>query len=111
MLVTACLTKAGAKVEHAANGALAVKLFKASKYDAVLMDMHMPVLDGIAATIEIRNLERDQNITTATKIIALTADDQQSSRQNAFDAGMDDFLQKPIDPTVLVKILKKLTAQ
>lgn len=110
MLVTACLTKSGAKVDHAANGALAVELYKTGKYDAVLMDMHMPILDGIEATIKIRSFEKNQNKNNATKIIALTADDQQSSRQSAFDAGMDDFLQKPIDPTVLVDTLKKYTS-
>lgn len=111
MLVMACLTKAGARVDHAANGALAVELFKLGEYDAVLMDMHMPILDGIEATKKIRYLEKVQKVTNPTKIIALTADDQQSSRQNAFDAGMNDFLQKPIDPTVLVEILKKYTTE
>lgn len=109
MLVTACLTKAGAKVVHAANGKLAVDLFISDKFDAVLMDMHMPILDGISATQKIREFEKAQGIANPTKIIALTADDQEISRKNAFTAGMDDFLQKPIDPNVLVRIVKKHT--
>lgn len=110
MLVTACLTKAGAKVVHAANGKLAVDLFSADKFDVVLMDMHMPILDGISATQKIREFEKSNGIKKPTKIIALTADDQEISRKNAFSAGMDDFLQKPIDPNVLVKIVKVYTA-
>lgn len=111
MLVSACLTKAGAKVVHAANGQIAVDLFKTEKYDAVLMDMHMPILDGISATRQIREYENESGAAKATKIIALTADDQQVVRKNAFAVGMDDFLQKPIDPNILVNIVKKYTTR
>lgn len=111
LLVTACLTKAGAKVVHAPNGKIAVELFITENYDAVLMDMHMPISDGISATQKIREYEKQQGRIKPVKIIALTADDQQIIRKKAFDVGMDDFLQKPIDPTILVEIVKKYTTE
>lgn len=105
MMVTACLTKAGASVVHAQNGKIAVEKFKLNDFDVVLMDMHMPVLDGVSAAKQIRGFEKNQNRTNPTNILALTADDQETSRQEAFAAGMNDFLQKPIDPYILIDIV------
>jgi CheY-like chemotaxis protein len=70
-------------------------------FDAVLMDLQMPVLDGIDATIAIRR----HHGATMLPVIALTADALSSQRDSALRHGMNDFLAKPIDPERLVRVL------
>ena len=71
------------------------------RFDAVLMDMQMPVMDGIEASLNIRQA----GINRATPIIALTANAMDSHRETWLAAGVDVFLTKPIDPTALVAAL------
>ena len=86
------LTHAGLVVDIAANGRIAVDMVQAHPYDIVLMDMQMPVMDGIEATIEIRKLGRFD----ALPIVAMTANAMAHDRQRCLDAGMNDFVSKPI---------------
>lgn len=79
----------------AVNGAEAVKLFEPGKFDIILMDILMPVLDGYAATREIRLKEEQAKSDSRVPIIAVTANKPTEAKQTAIEAGMDDFLSKP----------------
>ena len=92
------LEKAGHQAEAACNGMDAVTATKRGAYDLILMDLQMPVMDGLVATISIRNLE---NGVRRTPIIALTASDPWSNRAKCMEAGMDGYLNKPIDTSQL----------
>jgi two-component system sensor histidine kinase/response regulator len=91
------LQDAGFVVEIAENGRIALDLLQQRSFDAVLMDMQMPVMDGVSATREIRKLPAH----SALPIIAMTANAMQSDKQRCMDAGMNDFVTKPIDPETL----------
>ena len=95
------LHEEGAIVIQAEDGLVALELAKAGGYDLVLMDMRMPRLDGLSATRAIRQLPGWAH----TPIVALTANAFVEDRQNCLDAGMNDFLTKPVDPDVFVDIL------
>ena len=88
----------------AENGAEAVELFKSQKPDLVLMDISMPVLDGLEATQQIRRYEAEAGL-HATPIIATTAHVMQEDRDRCADAGMDDFLAKPIKKGALDQMM------
>jgi hypothetical protein len=90
-LAMALLDKLGQRVEVAENGRQAVDLVSTNSYDVILMDVQMPVLDGIAATREIRNLA----LPMQPRIVALTANAYSRDREICLAAGMDDFLSKP----------------
>jgi CheY-like chemotaxis protein len=92
-LVLQLLKRQGHQVDVAANGEEAVELFRRSPYPLVLMDAQMPEMDGYEATRIIRSLERgDQRAI----IIALTANVMSGDRDRCLEAGMDDYLPKPI---------------
>ncbi|MCI4626419.1 MAG: response regulator [Candidatus Magnetoovum sp. WYHC-5] len=95
------LTEKGLKVDLAENGAVALRMLQSKPYDLVLMDMQMPVMDGIAATYEIRKLPQYANL----PILAMTANALVSDRKQCLMAGMNDHIAKPIDPDELFKHL------
>lgn len=97
------IEQTGLKVDIADNGLKAIQLWKQHHYDLILMDCLMPEMDGFEATRQIRLLENDKHI----PIIALTANVLKSDQQACKDAGMDDFLGKPIDLNKLYQTLKK----
>jgi two-component system sensor histidine kinase/response regulator len=88
-------------IDQAENGALAVQMVAKQDYDLVLMDMQMPVMDGIAATKAIRANPRFASL----PIVAMTANAMDRDRDQCLDAGMNDHLAKPIDPDKLLKAL------
>ena len=91
-------------VTVAGDGQEAVNAVKASEYDAVLMDIQMPVMDGYEATREIRNSKFEiRNI----PIIAMTAHAMSGDREKTLEAGMNDHVTKPIDPDQLFSVLGK----
>src|SRR5439155_23136891 len=94
LLATAQLATLGCRVQVAVNGEEAMQLFTNGRYDLVLMDCHMPELDGYQATVAIRALERERG-TERVPIIAVTATVLESERDLCREAGMDDFLPKP----------------
>ncbi len=99
----------GAETEHAENGQIALDMYSASKagyYDAILMDLRMPVMDGLEATRQIRALNRPEAKTIP--IIALTANAFDSDVRESFEAGMNEHLIKPVDADLLYVTLKKL---
>ncbi|MDE2400995.1 MAG: response regulator [Burkholderiales bacterium] len=92
LLMGEILGSAGCVVELAENGEIAVQRVQAHPYDLVLMDMQMPVMDGITATIAIRKLPGLATL----PIIAMTANAMPQDSQRCLDAGMNDYLSKPI---------------
>ena len=104
------LDKAGVTYTAVNNGQEAVAAFKASKpytYDAILMDVMMPVMDGLEATRQIRALERED--AKSVPIIAMTANAFVEDRQKAFAAGMNEHVTKPLQSDVLLKALAEQT--
>lgn len=100
------LEKAGCVVEIAKDGKEAVEHFEASEknyYDAILMDVRMPVMNGIEATKTIRALDREDAATVP--IIAMTADAFDEERKKTIEAGMNYHLSKPIEPKILYQVL------
>ena len=100
------LTLLGYSSDVAENGAVALKLLENGGYDAVLMDMHMPVMDGLAATRAIRNLG---GALGRTPIIAVTANAIEGERQKCLAAGMNDFISKPIEKEKFAAALERWT--
>ena len=101
---SAILSKLGYKAEMAENGIIGVSKAQDQKFDVILMDMHMPEMDGLVATQRIRNT---QGPNTRTKIIALTASVQAEDIEKCRVAGMDDFLSKPINIKNLTSMLSE----
>ncbi len=102
------LSSTGITVEMAENGRIAVDMVKNSPegtYDLIFMDMQMPVMDGCAATIEIRALPR--NDVKTLPIIAMTANAFADDRQKTKAAGMNGHLAKPLDMEQLRQVLEK----
>ena len=92
------LTDSGAEVETARNGLEALQMFEQTEpgtYDAILMDVMMPVMDGLTATGKIRALERPDAKTIP--IIAMTANAFAEDVQKCFNAGMSAYLSKPLE--------------
>jgi signal transduction histidine kinase/DNA-binding response OmpR family regulator len=96
---------AGYSCDIAGNGEEALNAVKKNSYDLILMDCRMPGMDGYTATIEIRKLEAATG--NHVPIIAMTAEAMKGSRERCLDAGMDDYLSKPITPTYLCDMIKK----
>ena len=88
-------------VDLAEDGQEAIRLIETNHYDVVLMDMQMPVMDGVAATRVLRSNRRFQDL----PIIAMTANALASDRELCLDAGMNDHIAKPIDPHQLFGVL------
>jgi signal transduction histidine kinase/ActR/RegA family two-component response regulator len=88
----------GCRVDIAANGLQAIDALRANPYDLVIMDLEMPVMDGYAATREIR---RSDSAIRDVPIVALTASVLSGEREQCFAAGMNEFLTKPIRPSDL----------
>jgi two-component system, sensor histidine kinase len=96
----------GHQTHFAADGEEAVRAASSRPFDLVLMDLHMPVLDGLGATRAIRALP-DPGISTLP-IVALTADALDETRERCLVAGMNDFLTKPVSPQILASCLRRL---
>lgn len=108
-LMKAILTAAGGSVDEASNGEEAVAAYDREHHDAVLMDVQMPLLDGMEATRIIRAKEA-QGGAPHTIILAVTAHATEAHRQQCLDAGMDAVITKPIEPLSIVDEVKVLLA-
>ena len=102
-VATELLRGVGLVVEVADNGQIAVEKVQAASYDIVLMDMQMPVMDGLSATRIIREMPQFKRL----PIVAMTANAMQSDREACRAAGMDDHVAKPIEPRELFQTLLK----
>lgn len=98
------LEKKGCRLDVANNGREGLEKYKEHPYDLVLMDIQMPVMDGLEATRKIREFEKKQGDRHAF-IVALTANALEADRKKALEAGMDGFIAKPFNPAELMKIL------
>lgn len=90
-------------LHEAGNGQEAIEMYPKCQPDIVLMDMQMPIMDGLNATRNIRKLEAELNRRSA--IIALTANAMAGERENCLNAGMDEYLTKPLQQKVLVETI------
>ena len=111
LLAKSVLEKEGHFVCHVLNGQLAVTEFQRSveagqPYDLILMDFHMPVMDGLNAISQISQYERENGLSAVRKII-LSADEQSETRIEAENAGADDYLSKPFKPARLMEIARE----
>jgi signal transduction histidine kinase/ActR/RegA family two-component response regulator len=104
-LVKAMLARLGVEADSANNGMEAVAMVQERRYDAVLMDCQMPVMDGYQATREIRRAQSAG--TRHVPIIALTANVMEGDQKKCLDAGMDDYLSKPYSLQDLEKMLTR----
>ena len=97
------LTDMGYIVDIAGNGQEALDMLRRKDYDAILMDIQMPVLDGLTATVKIREEEKYKDL----PIIALSAHAFIADKEKSLAHGMNDHITKPIDPDVLGATLQK----
>ena len=108
MVARKILAKGGYACDVVANGKEAVEAVRARVYDVVLMDCQMPELDGFEATRLIRAFERDEPRSPGTHVIALTANAMKGDRERCIEAGMDDYLPKPVKPDLLLAKLRQV---
>ncbi len=106
MVIDNMLDKTIFDVAFAENGKTACGLFRTQSFDVILMDISMPEMDGIDATKAIRKIEQDRNA-APTPIIALTAHALAGDRTRFINAGMNDYLSKPVKKQTLTSILHK----
>lgn len=104
-LATITLSQLGLKCDIASNGEEAVEKHKINKYDFIFMDMHMPVLGGIDATRKIRAYEKQIDLKNQVYIVALTASELSEKKEECFEAGMNEFLEKPLQKKILQGII------
>jgi CheY-like chemotaxis protein len=102
------LTRRGHHVTVAPDGREALDRLDREVFDLVLMDLQMPVMDGLAATLEIRR--REQMTGRHIRIVAMTAHAMRSDRERCLAAGMDGYLSKPIDPPRLFAAVEEIPA-
>lgn len=107
-LMRAVLEALGHQVTIANNGADAVDIVQQGNFDAILMDVQMPVMDGPTATREIRRLASS---VAKLPIIALTANAMPGDRERYIAAGMDDYVSKPVDPAKLMDVLGRIMSR
>ncbi len=107
-IVTFSLKKFNHEVVIANNGVEAIEHFSKRKFDVILMDIMMPVMDGLEATVKIREIELKNKIEKRTPIIALTANTMDNDRDKCISYGMDEFMAKPFDIEKLNSIFEEL---
>lgn len=107
-IVTFSLRKYRHEVTIANNGKEALDAFKIGTFDVILMDIMMPVMDGLEATLRIREYESQKNVEKQTPIIALTANTMDNDREKCLSYGMNEFMAKPFDMERLSQIFMEL---
>lgn len=112
MIIKKMLSKYEVEADIAVGGLDAMEFIREQKkrYDLILMDIEMPVKDGYQTTDDIRQYEREHDLSPC-KIVAVSAHSMKESRGKALLSGMDDFLSKPIDQNILIDVLTMTQAQ
>ena len=100
------LEKAGWNVEIATNGQEAVDAYERKSFDVILMDVQMPIMDGLTATRHIRSLEESRD--RKTPIVAMTANAMTGDRERCLDAGMDGYVSKPVRRGILMEEMDRV---
>ena len=108
-LITRLLESAGHSVTVVGDGCAAVKASQRDSYDAILMDVQMPIMDGHEATRQIRQLEQTTGV--HVPIIAMTAHAMKGDRERCLEAGMDDYITKPLHKQELLQVIDKQILQ
>jgi CheY-like chemotaxis protein len=101
----AVLKRLGYEVDFAINGKIGVEKFLENDYDLILMDIQMPVMDGLEATRKIREYESQLGEKKHIPILAITAFAMEHDRENCLEAGMDEYLTKPYRPAQLEDLI------
>jgi two-component system, sensor histidine kinase len=104
------LKNIGTECEIAENGKLAYEMAQKKNFDIILMDMQMPVIDGIESTCKIREYEALNKVVKPAYIVAVTANATSEDRQKCLSAGMNDFLSKPFQASELINIIKNVVS-
>jgi len=107
-LMESSLRRFGFQIELAGNGLEAIEKYQADprKYSLIIMDIMMPVMDGLEATRQIRTFEQVNNL--RIPIIALTANTFNADRERCLSYGMDDYLAKPLNMELLAQTFRSL---
>ncbi|MBN2614588.1 MAG: response regulator [Bacteroidales bacterium] len=103
----AILRKYDFNIDFATNGSIAIEKFLNNFYDLILMDIQMPLMNGIEASQHIRNYEKQLAVEKPVVIIAVTAFALEHDRENCIASGMNDYLTKPYTPSELTNTIKK----
>ncbi len=106
-LACAILKNNNFEFEIAENGKIAYDLYTKKEFDIILMDIQMPIMNGIESTKMIREYERESNITPPIPIIAVTTFTRDSDKQNCYEAEMNEVLGKPYKTDNLINVLDK----
>ncbi|MDD4190484.1 MAG: response regulator [Mangrovibacterium sp.] len=101
------IAKLGHRVQLAVNGREAVEMFLRHSFDLILMDVHMPGMDGLEATREIRKIEAERKAIHPIPVIAMTATIYEEDIRNFYNWGMNDYLGKPFKPVDLVQVIER----
>lgn len=105
-LICLNLIKFGYSIDIANNGMEAFNMVKKKRYDLIIMDLMMPVMDGLEATVEIRKYE--SNLSYSTPIIGLTANTFDADRERCLEYGMDEYMAKPFELDLFMYLIKKM---
>jgi len=105
-LASLLLEKKGHTVHVVGDGKLAVEAYSGESFDVILMDVQMPIMDGFAATAEIRKYQ--QQTGRSTPIVAMTAHAMKGDRERCLEAGMDDYVTKPINAATLFEVIENV---
>jgi CheY-like chemotaxis protein len=100
------LEKNGFTVEVVNDGKEAVKVLKNARYDLVLMDIQMPEMDGLEATVKIRQIEKRKG--NHTPVVALTANNSETMKERCFEVGMDGFIAKPLEMNTFWEVVNPI---
>ena len=102
------INKMGHSVDLANNGQIALEKFQGNDYDLIFMDLQMPVMDGIEATKRIREFESKSKHGKAIRIVAMTASAMPEDKYICYEAGMNDYVRKPVNKEDLYRIFNEL---
>jgi CheY-like chemotaxis protein len=104
---SAILKRLNYEFDWVTDGKAGVEKFLENDYDLILMDIQMPIMNGLEATKEIRKYEKQMETAHPIPIIAITAFAFEHDKENCMAAGMDDYLTKPYRPQELIEVIKK----
>jgi len=105
------IAQSGYKCDIANNGVEAFEMFRQNGYELIFMDIQMPCCDGIEATQMIRKYESDSKITNRAFIVALSASLIVDGKDECIEAGMDEYMEKPVKSKVLLALIDRIKSR